>query len=84
MSRNGQGVGCRVDGSTPEINCIANNCYLFFLGYVIPVVYAKLKSRKGAVYNTLIHSCASYIYCILLFHIYYLCNLKMASSGRNM
>ena len=23
-------------------------------------------------------------YCILLFHIYYLCNLKMASSGRNM
>ena len=24
----------------------------FFLGYVIPVVYAKLISRKGAVYNT--------------------------------
>jgi len=28
MSRNGQGVGCRVDGSMPEINCLANNCYL--------------------------------------------------------
>jgi len=24
----------------------------FFLRYVIPVVYAKLISRKGAVYNT--------------------------------
>ena len=24
----------------------------FFLGYVIPFVYAKLISRKGAVYNT--------------------------------
>jgi len=25
---------------------------IIFLGYVIPVVYAKLISRKGAVYNT--------------------------------
>jgi len=50
--QNGIRINMQFMPKTEAITILVKVFLSFFLGYVIPVVYAKLISRKGAVYNT--------------------------------